>query len=102
MDIMDIMDIMIITAFLAMAGAVLALVLWRTEAIHFWKPKIKNKNLVRLICMRGENFCLNTAHCTLHTVHYILHLKLYLHLNLYLYTSYPTLSIAQRTRHIYT
>ena len=71
MDIMDIMDIMIITAWLAMAGAVLALVLWRIEAIHFGKPKIKNKNLVRLIWIRGVNLCLilNTAHFTLYTTY---------------------------------
>ena len=44
----------------------------------------------------------DTEYCTLHTVQYILHLKLYLHLKLHLYTSYYALSTAHCTQHIYT
>ena len=61
--------------------------------------KMRNKILIRLIWFEVWSLCCDrqdTAQCTVHTVHYILHL------HLHLYTSYYTLSAVHCTPHIYT
>ena len=61
-------------------------------------------------CRYGDAFytrlhvymCAHTAPCTLHSVHYALHLTLQMPLNLNMYTSYCTLNTVQCIPHVYT
>ena len=50
----------------------------------------------------GHTSTLQAAHCTLHSVHYALHLHLQMPLNLNMYTSYYILNTVHCTPHVYS